>query len=208
MANQLFEILIEFPNDSPEILSIMLATMFQPAAAGRLDESFFDYGFRIQRALGERGELQASQIICNALLALNPRSTDSFRLTLSLGTTLFRQHDWHMASGMYEKARQTGNRAASRTNVARAFHGLGACKLKLHQVAEAAVLTQSACDLYLDEAPELYHLALQNLAIAHQLNRDHMHAKAYLEQCAIFWTDHKNSTRVEEIASLLANCFG
>ena len=65
-ADRLFDILMTTPIDNPEVLTIILATMFRQAAAGHLDEAFFENGFRIQRALAEVGELQSAQILSDA----------------------------------------------------------------------------------------------------------------------------------------------
>ena len=203
VADELFQVLMAAPNSHPEVLTVILGTMFLRASMGHVDERFFRYGYRFQRILAETGELTTSLIFCNALLALQPGPQDTFRFTLSLGTTLFRLRDIHMASAMYTKARMLWTRDSTRTNLGRTLHGLGACHLELKEVGPTIVLTQDACDLYRDEDPDLYHLALQNLAIAHQLNGEHQPARNYLEQCARHWEDQGNQGYLHDSERLL-----
>ncbi|NMP24898.1 helix-turn-helix domain-containing protein [Sulfobacillus harzensis] len=202
-TDRLFNVLVQSPSNEPDILSIILATMFRQAIAGAVNEEFFKHGFHIQRMLGERGELGASQILCSALIALNPGPTDAFRLTLSLGTTLFRKRDWHMAAAMYTRARDASGVTPSRTNRGRVFHGLGACELELGHLDSAYQWTQKACELYADEAPTLYHLALQNLGMIHVINGDRARAIRYLEPCVEFWTGQEDDVRVQEAYELI-----
>ena len=203
IADRLFTVLTATPNNNPEVLSIVLAVMFRQATTGQIDDAFFHHGYQIQRALAEKGELQAAQLFCYALLALHPEPPDALRFTLSLGTTLFRLRDLHLSSAMYAKARHLWGSHSNRVNLGRAFHGLGACELELQHVAESIVLTQSACDLYQDETPNLYYLALQNLALAYRLDHRHDQVLSYLEQCARYWADCGKSDRLHEIELLL-----
>ncbi len=92
----------------------------------------------------------------------------------------------------------------SRINLGRALHGLGACEFELSNMTQAISLNQSACDLYRDEAPELFHLALQNIGMAHLANNEYEKTLQSLEKCARFWTDQGNASRVHEIETLLA----
>lgn len=203
VADQLFDVLMYAPNRDPEVLTILLANMFRRAAEGHLDERFFQYGFRLQRALAECGELGLSRIFCQALLALGPNPRDTFRLTLSLGTTLFRLRDSHMASAMYSKARTLWRQELDKANLGRALHGLGACHLQWNDVRPAIVFTEAACDIYRDEDSALYYLAVQNLAMAYQLNGDGDAARIHLELCARYWSDQGNQAQLQDIQRLL-----
>lgn len=204
IADRLFTIMTSPSNNNPEVLTVILATMFKQAAAGRIDEVFFQSGYRLQRHLAERGELQGARIIGQALLALDPNPVESFRLMLSLGTTLLRLKDMHLAQAMYSKARQLWGDHSSRVNLGRAFHGLGACALHGQEVSEAILMTQSACDLYRDEHPDQYFLAMQNLSIAYILNHDPGRARNYLQQCGEHWTTIGQVDRAFEVSTILS----
>lgn len=203
IADRLMAILVATPNDHPEVLSIILAQMFRQATSGNIDDAFFRHGFYLQRSLAEHGQLRASWIFCQSLLALSPGPSDAFVLTLSLGTTLFRLRDLHLAGAMYARARKLRGLPETQVNLGRVFHGLGACELDLEHPLEAIRLTQRACKLYEDSAPDLYHLALQNLAMAYHFIQEEHRAVSYLERCGRYWSDSANASRVHEIESLL-----
>lgn len=203
VADRLFNILTVTPTDDPAVLTITLATMFRSAASGRIDNNFFQLGYQIQRALGDEGELQAAQILCQALLALDPRPPEAFRLTLSLGTTLLRSGDLHMASAMYEKARLLWGEKFGRVNLGRAVHGLGACELHWENAEQAIVYGENACNLYRVESPELFYLALQNVALSYRLAGRSDKALQALEQCAQYWEDQKHTEHLREVEALL-----
>ncbi len=205
IADRLLAILTDTRNDTPEVLTIILANMFRQATTNRIDEAFFRHGFHLQRALAEHGQLRASWIFCQSLLALDPGPADAFALTLSLGTTLFRLKDLHLASAMYAKSRDLWGEPMRRVNLGRALHGLGACELDLHHPAAATRLTQSACEVYAETSADLYHLALQNLAMAHHLNREPARTTRYLEQCARYWADRGDTPHVQEVEALLVS---
>lgn len=203
VANQLFEVLMAAPNANYEVLTILLATLFRRAAAGHVDDAFFHYGYRLQIHLAEQGQLQSSQMVCQALLALEPDPSVAFRLTLSLGTTFWRLKDVHLARAWYSKARMLWRQGFSRINFGRVLHGMGTCHLALSEIRAGLLLTQDALNLYGDEAPDLYHLALQNVAVGHQISGDHGNAQEILEQCAQYWGDHGDAVQVQEIERLL-----
>lgn len=204
IADRLFTIMTSTSHNNAEILTVILATMFKQAASGRIDEEFFQNGYRLQRNLAERGELQAAQIIAQSLLALHPTPMDSFRLTLSLGTTFLRLKDIHLAHAMYSKARDLWGAHSSRVNLGRAFHGLGASALHLQDVGQALAMTRTACELYRDESPDQYFMALQNLSLAHILNHEADQARHYLKQCEEHWDRHSEENRALVVRSILS----